>query len=171
MTERRRIARNAAFVTALLVVMLGVQPLPVERLVAIYVLLLAAIALSSLTRAAQGPMDPTAYSRFEAALRRRDDRPGRPPELVRTERELTLGAASAGQLQTRLLPLLRDAASARLLARHNVDLARRPDAARGLLGDEAWELLRPDRPASEDRHAPGLSLARIDRIVERIEAL
>ncbi|HVS86304.1 MAG TPA: hypothetical protein VHD91_11795 [Gaiellaceae bacterium] len=163
---------SVVFVTGLLLVMLGIGPLPAERLVAIYVLLVAAIVLSSLTRMAQAAdKDPLAYSQFEAKLRERGERPGRPPELIRTERELTLGSASAGQLHQRLLPLLRDAAAARLLSKHDADLSRRSDAARRLLGDRAWELLRPDRPAPADRNAPGLSLSEIGDVVTRIEAL
>lgn len=167
MKERRRIVQAAVLVTGVLLVLLGVGALPTARLLAIYVLLLAAIALSSLTRLVQLTDDPLVFSRFEAALRARAEKPGRPPELIRTERELTLGTASAGQFHTRLLPLLRDAAAARLLTNHNTPL----ESGRELLGDETWERLRPDRPAPQDRNAPGPSLARIGRIVDQIEAL
>ena len=168
MSELRRAGGGAALFTGALGIAYAVHPLSTGRLLTIYVLLLAALALSVVTRLAHPLEDALRYSRFEDALRSRAERPGRPPELVRVERELTLGAGSAGQLHARLLPLLRDAASARLLAAHCVELERRPEAARSLLGDEAWELLRPDRPAPADRHAPGLSLARITRLVERI---
>ena len=66
---------------------------------------------------------------------------------MRIEREITLGTSSAGHLHTRLLPLLREAAAARL----GVDLELRP-SARARLGDDAWELLRPDRPEPDDRN-------------------
>ena len=106
-------------------------------------LLLAAIALASLTRLARPSFERRRARAFEDALRARGERPLRPPELVRTERELTLAAASAGHAHRRLLPLLREAASARLYAQHGVELSRRPERARELLGDETWELSAP----------------------------
>ena len=35
-----------------------------------------------------------------------------------------------------------------------------------MLGDDAWELLRPDRPPPADRTAPGLSLRRVRELVD-----
>jgi hypothetical protein len=171
MREWRRIAGAVAFATAVLVVLLGVRPLPAERILAGYVLVLAAIALAALTRIAQPPAERRAASRFEDALRPRRERPMRPPELVRTERQLTLGMASAGQAHTRLLPLLREASAARLVARHGLELTRRPREAETVLGEDAWELLRPDLPAPEDRSGPGLTFARVEALVARIEQL
>jgi hypothetical protein len=89
----------------------------------------------------------------------------RPNELVRVERDLVLSVSNAGELHARLLPQLREVATARLAARH--DLAR----ARELLGEDAWELLREDRPAPDDRAAPGLPLRDIAALVDRVEAL
>jgi hypothetical protein len=157
--------------TLVLVILLGVRPLPTERLLAGYVLVLAAIALATLTRIAQPSTQQAVASRFEQALQPRRERPTRPPELVRTERELTLGMASAGHAHSRLLPLLREAAAARLAARHGVDLAARPREAEELLGSEAWELLRPDLPPPPDRNASGLSFARVEALVARLEEL
>src|SRR5262249_27224418 len=150
MRERRRIVVSVLGATAVLVIVLGVRALPTERLLAGYVLVLAAIALAALTRIAQPTAERRAASRFEQALRQRNERPVRPPELIRTERELTLGMASAGHAYSRLLPVLRDAAAARLAARHGVDLEARRRDAEELLGSDAWELLRPDLPAPED---------------------
>jgi hypothetical protein len=169
--ERRRIAWSVLTATVVLVVLLGVRPLPAERLLAGYVLVLAAIALATLTRIAQPSTEQGTASRFEQALQPRRERPMRPPELVRTERELTLGMASAGHAHSRLLPVLREAAAARLAARHGVDLAARPREAEELLGSEAWELLRPDRPPPADRNATGLPLARVEALVGRLEQL
>jgi hypothetical protein len=95
----------------------------------------------------------------------------RPPELVRTEREITLGMANAGHLHKRLLPMLREAAAVRLATRQSVEIERRPDQARRLLGDDAWELLRPDLPEPADPHAPGISLGRLRRIVDALERI
>jgi hypothetical protein len=170
-SERRRIAGAFLSATALLGIGLAVRPLSTERLLAIYVIVLAAFALAALTRVARPSEEHRQGSAFEHALRPRNERPMRPPELVRTERELTLGMASAGHAQRRLIPLLREAAAARLLTEHGVELARRPEEAKALLGEAAWELLRPDRPEPPDRNAPGLPLARVQAVVERLEAL
>jgi hypothetical protein len=170
-TERRRISGAVLSATAALGVLLGIRPLPVERLLSIYVLVLAAIVLAALTRIAAPPEERRRPSPFEDALRVRPERPMRPPELVRTERELTLGMASAGHAYRRLLPLLREAAAARLATGHGVELGRRPESARALLGEDAWELLRPDLPEPEDRNALGLPFARMEAVIGRLESL
>ena len=87
------------------------------------------------------------------------------------DREIVLGIADADHAHRRLLPLLRSAAAARLAARHGFELDRRPAAARALLGDEVWELLRPDRPAPVNRHGPGLRKEQIAAVIERVESL
>ena len=87
------------------------------------------------------------------------------------DRELVLGSADADHAQRRLLPLLRSVAAARIAARHGFELERRPEAARELLGEDVWELLRPDRPEAEDRHGPGLPHKRIVAVIDRVESL
>ena len=52
-----------------------------------------------------------------------------------------------------------------------IELERRPEAARALLGEDAWELLRPDRPEPEDRHGPGVPRERVAAVIERVESL
>jgi len=170
-TERRRIGSAAAGTTALLVVMLGIRPASIQQILSAYVLVLAGIALAALTRVARSASDVPPPSELETALRAQPVDPMRPPELVRTEREITLGTSSAGHLDQRLLPILREAAAARLSAGHNVDLDRRPDAARALLGEDAWELLRPDRPEPLDRNDPGIPMRRLRRVVSTLEKL
>jgi hypothetical protein len=166
-TERRRVSTLVALTTFGLIVALGVQPVSAERIVAAYVLALAAIALASLTRILDSESTHEHPSHFDHALARMPERPGRPSELVRTEREITLGSSSAGHLHTRLLPLLREVAEARL----GFELERRRETARARLGEETWELLRPDRPAPEDRSGPGLPLRRVRAVVESLERL
>ena len=169
--ELRRPALLFASATLALAVALGIRPVSASTILSAYVLALAAVALGALIRVARGPSEWREVSQFERALRTLAEAPVRPPELVRTEREITLGSASANHLHTRLLPILRKAAAARLAAHHLVELDHRPDAAHALLGDEAWELLRPDRPAPVDRNAPGLPLRRIRALVDTLERL
>ncbi len=171
MTELRRALPVVALTTLVLGILLGIGPVSSAEILAGYVLALAAIALAALTHASAEASEWQEASLFEYALRPRVVSPVRPPELVRVEREITLGSASAAHLEQRLLPLLREAAAARLAARHKVELDRRPEAARLLLGDEAWELLRPDRPEPGDRSAPGLPLRRIRDLVDTLERL
>jgi hypothetical protein len=164
--ERKRVTTGVLFATALLLVMLGIRPVATSTLVAAYVLVLAAIGLGSLTRIIAGEPDVRA-SPFERALSREPAPPNRPPELVRVEREITLGVSTAGHLHLRLLPLLREVASARL----GFDLELRPALARERLGERTWMLLRPDRPEPADRHAPGASIADVRAVVDTLESV
>ncbi len=52
-----------------------------------------------------------------------------------------------------------------------MSLDREPEKARRLLGDETWELVRPDRPDPADRHAPGLASSALERVVVSLERL
>src|SRR3954468_17869250 len=99
--ERRRAVSGVVCATLLLGVMLGIRPVATSTLVAAYVLVLAAIGVASLTRVLAGEPDLRA-SGFERALTREPPATGRPPELVRVEREITLGVSTAGHLHRRL---------------------------------------------------------------------
>jgi hypothetical protein len=87
------------------------------------------------------------------------------------ERELELGIADATHAHRRLLPLLRAAATARLASHYGVELDRRPEAAEERLGEDVWELLRPDRLEPADRHGPGVPRERVAAAIERVESL
>jgi hypothetical protein len=168
MTERRRPIVPVVIATAGLVVALGLRPVPVREIVAAYVLALAGIALLSLMRLARTEEEwERTTSELERALAPRKAVRTRPADLIRTERDLTLASVNAGELQVRLLPQLREVAAARLAAGGRGDL----EHARALLGDDAWELLRPDRPAPADRGAPGLPMRRIASLLDAIERL
>jgi hypothetical protein len=163
-----RAVRWFVLVTIGLAVALGLRPISIREILAVYVLSVAAIALAVLTRLnARDPWEPV--SEFDRALRPRVIERVRPPELVRLERELTLASAGAGHLHVRLVPLLRDAAAVRLAARRRIDLFRHPEEASPILGDEAWELIRPDRPEPENPQGSGLPLRRIGRLIDAIE--
>ena len=166
-SERRRVATLVGLTTVALVVVLGLHPVSTERIAAGYVLALAAIGLGAATRILGAESWHTRGSQFEHMLSRKESAPSRPSELVRIEREITFGTTSAGHLHTRLLPLLREAASARL----GIDLELQPERARAALGEETWELVRPDRPEPPDRNAAGLPLRRVRDIVESLERL
>ncbi|MFL5960442.1 MAG: hypothetical protein ACJ75G_09280 [Gaiellaceae bacterium] len=164
----RRLALPVLAATVALVVLLALRPLSTSRALAIWVVLVAAIALVLLVRHSR--VGAGRRSRFDAALRPREPENPLPAELQRMERELVLGIADATYAHRRLLPLLRAAAAARL-AWHGIELDRRPGEAEALLGDDAWELLRPDRPEPGDRHGPGVPRERVADLIERIESL
>ena len=166
-----RLAWASVMASVVLVVLLALPKLSTSRALAIWVVVVAAFLLVVLVRHSRAHGGPKPARRFEAALRERKNASLPPEELVRMERELVLGSADAVYAHRRFLPLLRSAASARLATRHGIELDRRPDAARELLGEDAWELLRPDRPEPADRHGPGVPRARVAALIERIESL
>jgi hypothetical protein len=166
-----RLALPTLTATAALVVLLALPQLSTSRALAIWAVLVAALALAVLIRHSGEYGRSEQVARFEESLRRRKPADSKPVELLRMERELLLGIAEAEHAHRRFLPLLRAAAAARLSARHGVELERRPEAARALLGEDVWELLRPDRPPPEDRHGPGVPRERVVAVIERVESL
>ena len=100
-------------------------------------------------------------------------RPGRrePPRgLEELEHAVDFSLATAFDLHYRLRPhLVRLAGHS--LARHGISLEADPEPARRLLGEEGWDVIRPDRAAPGRRDAPGVDLVTLRRIVERLDAL
>ncbi len=123
------------------------------------------VALDRLGRAV-----PRRRSEFDAAFVRQKPARARPASLERVEREVTLSTGTAFDVHFRLRPLLRSIASDALL-RRGVDPDRAPERAEALLGPDAWELVRPDRPAPADRAAGGIPLASVERAVDGLERL
>ena len=169
MSLARRLLAPLVVATASLVILLALRPLSTSRALGIWVVIVTALALLLLVRPSRSAARPV--SRFDAALQRRTAATSEPVELLRMERELELGIASAGSAHHRLLPLLRAAAAARLASRHGVELDRRHDAARALLGEEAWEWVRPDRPEPADRFGRGIPREQVAAVIERVESL
>jgi len=166
-----RLAWSSTVAAVALVVLLGLPRLSTSRALAIWVVLAAALVLVALVRHSHAHDGQEPALRFEDALRRRKPATSQPEELLRMDREIVLGVADADHAHRQLLPLLRTVAAARLAGRHGVELERRPETARSLLGEDVWELLRPDRPEPEDRHGPGIPRERIAAVIERVEAL
>jgi hypothetical protein len=170
MSTTYRFVLSALVATFALTVVLGIGALSAETAFALYVLAIGGISVLALVRVA-GAAASDHPSLFEQALRANRQPAVRPSDLVRAERGLTVGISNAGGAEARLLPVLRAAAAARLSARHGIELDRRPDAARALLGDDAWELLRPDRAPAPDRAAAGIPQRRIEAVVDVLERL
>ena len=89
-----------------------------------------------------------------------------PSQLLRIERIVERAGESGLAAHTQLRPLLVEIAEARL-GRRGLQL----DAeVAGLLGPETWELVRPDRPEPDGRHA-GVSARELGHVLARLEAL
>jgi uncharacterized membrane protein len=128
-----------------------------------YVLLVGGLIMLGVVAGAGDAVPRRHRSEFERALGEaaRGDEPVH--EVERMEREVSLGTTTAYDLHTRLIPQLRQIAQARL---ERSGRAMGPDA----LGPW-WELLRPDRPAPEDRHGPGISASDLRALVSDLERM
>ncbi|HEX6725339.1 MAG TPA: hypothetical protein VF073_08820 [Gaiella sp.] len=113
---------------------------------------------------------PRRTSSFDAAFRPRGTTRARPASLARVEREVTLATGTAFDVHFRLRPMLQSL-SASLLLRRGIDVERNPARAETLLGPDVWELVRPDRPAPDDRAAPGVPIETVERVVADLERI
>ena len=86
------------------------------------------------------------------------------------DRVVSAATSHAGDLHLRLRPILREIA-ADGLRRRGVELDAQPQAAQALLAPDTWELVRPDRPRPDDAFARGLAPARLDAVLDDLEAL
>ena len=102
---------------------------------------------------------------------RAPSRPQPPASLARIEHEAVLAVASSFELHYRFAPRLRAIAAGLLVSRRRISLAAQPAAARNALGAPTWELVRPDRPAPEDRLARGLTAQELESAVDSLEAV
>jgi hypothetical protein len=140
-----------------------------------YVLFLGALALLALTRVTRAlTRDEDGPSELESFLRPQQKKrvpEEQMPSLARLEREVTLSVARAFDLHQRLRPALREIAEHRLLDRHGVSATEQPERARGLVGETAWEIIRPDRPLPSNRHAAGIHQSELEEIVDTLERL
>jgi hypothetical protein len=125
------------------------------------------LALVRATRTAEAPAKPSALEQALDAMKRA------PPEARKLGlvRDLELSRTSALHLHVRVRPLLREIAAHRLLRRYGIALDADPLRARELVGNETWDLVRPDRPPPADRLAAGPSLSQLRAVVDELEGL
>jgi hypothetical protein len=88
----------------------------------------------------------------------------------RLDRVVSGATSHAGDVHLRLRPILREIA-AEGLRRRGVELDAQPRAAQALLAPDTWELVRPDRPRPDDAFARGLAPARLNAVLDDLEAL
>ena len=79
-----------------------------------------------------------------------------------------MAVSSAFDVHYRLRPALVELAAGLLSSRRGIELETDPARARAVLGDDVWELVRPDRPQPTERDAAGIDPASLDRVVEAL---
>lgn len=134
--------------------------------VRIYALLLCAVTLVLVLAALRRAYPHATPLRHGTGRSSSSQRPG---NLARLEHLCALGTAGSFDLHHHLRPRLRTIAGGLLTTRRGISLDAEPDAARAALGDEAYDLVRQDRPPPVDRLARGLPVAELERVVESLE--
>lgn len=135
----------------------------------VYALMLCGVALVLMItalRRAYRPVRPLRRPRRREVAHR-----DIPAPLARLEQEVALGVAGSFDLHHRLRPRLRELTMELVAARRGVSLDGEPDRARGILGDEAWDIVRPDRPQPTDRLARGIPISELTGVVESLEQM
>jgi hypothetical protein len=160
-------SRLAAVLALALVAVAVFAPGRVGLGVRIYALVLCAevlvVVLASLRRAYPAETPVRQLPRAAASQRQP------PPSLARIELEAALGVTGSFDLHHRLVPRVRSIAAGLLVSRRRVSLDTNPAEAQAILGDTTWELVRPDRPAPEDRLARGIAPQELARVADALE--
>jgi hypothetical protein len=168
--DLRLAARVLAFPTLALLFVAAAIPGKLGVAARVYSLLLAATVLGVALAALRRSYPPSTPLQL-AATRRASARPLPPPTLLRLEQACALGVARSFDLHYRVRPRLREIAAPLLAIRRGVTLDGDRDAARNILGEETWGLVRADRPPPEDRLASGIPVATLREVVESLERL
>ena len=136
----------------------------------VYLLCIGAVVLLALVRTTRAHTPEQRDSAFDAALAAMRKLPGDSGELALV-RQLELSTYNAFHFHSRVRPLLRDIAAHKLRSRYGLELDAEPVRARELVGTQAWEVVRPDRPPPADRMAAGPTLAELRLVVDELEAM
>ena len=137
----------------------------------IYILVVGGVTLLEIVIATREAYPRTRGSALAQAMQTDAPRAVRPPELERLEREVTLGTSTAYDLHFRLRPALREIALERLAVGRGLRLDAGGAAVEEALGEELWELVRPEREPPVRRFGPGISREGVRGVVERLESL
>lgn len=146
---------------------------------ALVLLGLASRLRAGFPRPPQLPRQTPAWLRWlpalAARLRRRLQRaaPSRRvnDELARMEGVVVESLSSASGVHRRLRPLVRDIVEDELAVTSGLQLERDAGRVRVVVGEDLWELIRPDRPFPTDGFGPGMRLAELVALVEALEGL
>jgi hypothetical protein len=138
----------------------------------IFVIVLGALVIRLLVQAVRVATSAPGPFPFDQALHEPPEQEiPRATEPDRIAFEVGASTYRALELHHRFRRRLRRLAADRLTVEHGVDLDADRDAARSLLGEEAWDLLRPDHEPPEDRFGPGMPIEDIRKIVTAVEDL
>jgi hypothetical protein len=138
----------------------------------IFVIVVGALVIRLLVQAVRFATSAPGPFPFDRALRQPDEEGiPRATEPDRIAFEVGASTYRALELHHRFRRRLRRLAADRLAVENGVELDADPEAARSLLGAEAWNLLRPDHEPPEDRFGPGMPIENIGRIVTAVEDL
>jgi hypothetical protein len=166
-----RVVRSVAWAAAsgLLPFVLALVFLPGRRDLALdlYLLLIGSAAVFALVRALSHAA-PRAEPEPPSRMRRTTQRL---PELERTERAVLLSGSTAFDVHYRLRPILREIAAQRLAARRGLSLDDDVVAARAVVGEETWELVRGDREPPHVRFGPGIQASELSVVVAALERI
>ena len=168
----RTVLGRAAFLTAVLLALLLVHAPYFDLALKLWLVALATITAWALTTGTVAAWPPVAERRRALDVRswRRPSLRQRIRDLEELEHAVEFSVTTAFDFHFRLRPHLVQIAAHRLALR-GIDPERQSEPARALLGDEVWQLLRPDRPAPETRNSPGVPLRTLQRVVERLDAV
>jgi hypothetical protein len=151
-----------------LVVALLIAPQRATLAIHVWLLIVLGLAFLAFLRLVQALYHP-APSPFERSLRRQQPAAERPGSLSRLEREVSMAGSAAFDVHFRLRPVIAELATELLSSRRGIDLERDPDRAHAALGDDVWELVRPDRTQPTERHGSGIDEAQLGRVVTALE--
>jgi hypothetical protein len=158
----------AAFVLGVLVLAAGYAVAGQAGLFAVAVAAGVAALVAARLRIAGGPGQPTAPRPTRA-------QPHPPasgfPAYRRIEGALSWSQTSRRHYDHATRPLLQRLLAAILADRRRIDVTTDTAAARELVGDDLWPLLDPSRPASADSREPGVGIADVARVADRLERL
>jgi hypothetical protein len=151
-----------------LVVVLLVAPQRATLEIHVWLLVVLGLAFLAFMRFVQA-LYPRVPSPFDGSLRRPQVSAERPGSLSRLEREVSMAGSAAFDVHFRLRPVIAALATELLSSRRGIDLERDPDQAHAALGDDVWELVRPDRAPPAERHGSGIDEAHLGRVVTALE--
>jgi hypothetical protein len=171
--KRAAVKSSVLAAVAIVTLVIALEFMPFRQGVIFQVWLLACggVILLQLVAATRAPALDNEPSSFERALRFVPPPPERPPELARLEREVYLGMTGQFYLHRRLRPTLREIAEQRLRDRRGVELDSGDADVLAALGEDGWELLRPDRTEHLNPDSAGIPLAELERVVAALERI
>ena len=151
-----------------LVVALLIAPHRASLAVHVWLLIVLGLSFLAFMRLVQD-LYPRVPSPFDGSLARHQPASARPAALNRLEREVSMAGSAAFDVHYRLRPVIAELAAELLSSRRGIDLGREPGRAHEALGDDVWELVRPDRPQPAERHGSGIDEPTLGRVVTALE--